>query len=116
MWAVEIDPLALPEVEALPASLKAKLALYIERIQSNGVQSLEPGAVRHLDGKLWELRLKAQSGIARALYFTLHPKRVFIVSAYVKKSQKLPGNEKAKAEKRMKAALAAEETRNKSRK
>jgi phage-related protein len=113
MWTVEVDALALPDVEALPFALKAKLALYIERIQSHGIQSLEPGAVRHLDGKLWELRLKAQSGIARALYFTLHPKRVFIVSAYVKKSQKLPVNEKAKAEKRMKAVLTAEKAGNK---
>jgi phage-related protein len=116
MWTVEADALALPEIEALPDSLKVKLALYIERIQSHGIQSLEPGAVRHLDGKLWELRLKAQVGIGRALYFTLHPKRVFIVSVYVKKSQKLPTNEKAKAEKRMKAALASDESKGKSKK
>jgi phage-related protein len=116
MWTVEVDALALPEIEALPSSLRAKLALYIERIQSHGIQSLEPGAVRHLDGKLWELRLKAQVGIARALYFTLHPRRVVIVSAYMKKSQKLPTNEKAKAEKRMKAALASNESKGKSKK
>ena len=45
------------------------------------------------------------------MYFTLHPKRVIIVAAYVKKSQKLPVNEKEKAEKRMKAALVAEEAK-----
>lgn len=107
MWTVEIDELALREIEALPVPLRAKLSLYIERIQSHGLESLEPGAVMHIEGKLWELRVKAQVGIARALYFTLHPKRVLIVSAFVKKSQKLPQNEKERAEKRMKASLAA---------
>ena len=106
MWTVEIDDLALREIAILPVSLKAKLALYVERIQSHGLDSLEPGALRQIDGKLWELRLKAEVGIARALYFTLHPKRMIIVSAYVKKSQKLPRNEKDRAEKRMKSVLA----------
>jgi phage-related protein len=107
LWTVEIDELALHEIEALPVPLKARLALYIERIQSHGLESLEPGAVKHIEGKLWELRLKAQAGIAQALYFTLHPKRVVIVSAYVKKSQKLPQNEKERAERRMKASIVA---------
>ena len=106
MWKVEIDESALREIASLPVQLKARLALYIERIQSHGLESLEPGATRQIDGKLWELRLKAEVGIARALYFTLHPKRMIIVSGYVKKSQKLPQNEKERAEKRMKAILA----------
>ena len=106
MWTVEIDELALREIERLPVPLKAKLALYIERIKSHGLESLEPGATRQIESKLWELRLKAEIGIARGLYFTLHPKRMIIVSAYVKKSQKLPQNEKDRAEKRMKTILA----------
>ena len=108
MWTVEIDERALAEVNGLPALLKARLALYIRKIERSGLQSLEPGAARQTDGKLWELRLKADVGIARALYFTLHPKRVCIVSAFVKKSQKLPANEKSKAEARLKEKIAAE--------
>jgi phage-related protein len=107
MWTVKIGELAMREIDDLPVPLKAKLALYIERIQSHGLESLEPGAVRQIDGKLRELRLKAQVGIARALYFTFHPKQVIIVSAYIKKSQRLPQNQKERAEKRMKASSAA---------
>lgn len=63
---------------------------------------------RKIDGKLWELRVKSITGIARALYFTLHPRRAIVVSAFVKKSQKLPEHERIKAESRMKARMAVE--------
>jgi len=46
--------------------------------------------VKHLEGKLWELRLKGKSGIARAIYVTLTGRRVVIVRAFVKKTQKTP--------------------------
>lgn len=62
---------------------------------------MPPKLVRHIEGKLWEIRLKAKSGIARALYFTVDPRRVIIVSAFVKKTQKLPLRELERAKVRM---------------
>jgi hypothetical protein len=39
-------------------------------IQSLGIERVRYPHVEHLDGPLWEMRLKGASGIARALYVT----------------------------------------------
>jgi phage-related protein len=49
--------------------------------------------VKHLEGKLWELRLTGRDGIARALYVTAIGRRVVVVRAFVKKIQKTPSAE-----------------------
>ncbi|WP_312022743.1 type II toxin-antitoxin system RelE/ParE family toxin [Bradyrhizobium sp. 2S1] len=54
------------------------------------LESLGEPHVKHLVGKLWELRLKGRDGIARALYVTATGRRVVVVRAFVKKSQKTP--------------------------
>jgi phage-related protein len=46
--------------------------------------------VKHLEGKLWELRLTGRDGIARALYVTAIGRRVVVVRAFVKKTQRTP--------------------------
>jgi phage-related protein len=46
--------------------------------------------VKHLEGKLWELRLTGRDGIARALYITAIGRRVVVVRAFVKKTQRTP--------------------------
>jgi len=45
---------------------------------------------RPLVAKLWELRLTGRAGIARALYVTAIGRRVVVVRAFVKKSQRTP--------------------------
>jgi phage-related protein len=55
--------------------------------------SHRPGSephVKHLEGKLLELRLTGRDGIARALYVTEVGRRVVVVRAFVKKSRKTP--------------------------
>jgi phage-related protein len=49
--------------------------------------------VKHIDGKLWEMRLKGRDGISRALYVTATGKRVVVVRVFVKKTQKTPNAE-----------------------
>jgi phage-related protein len=46
--------------------------------------------VKHLDGKLWEMRMKGRDGIARAIYVTAQGERVIVLHAFVKKTQKTP--------------------------
>ena len=43
--------------------------------------------------KLWELRLTGRDGIARALYVTAIGRRMVVVRAFVKKTQKTPRSE-----------------------
>ena len=63
------------------------------RIASVGLESLSEPRVKHLEGKLWELRLTGRDGIARALYVTAIGRRVVVVRAFVKKTQKTPRSE-----------------------
>jgi phage-related protein len=49
--------------------------------------------VKHVDGRLWEMRLKGRDGISRALYVTAVGHRVVIVRVFVKKTDKTPRRE-----------------------
>ncbi len=71
-------------------------------IEAAGFGNVPGDYIKHLEGKLWELRLKGRSGIARAIYVTVTGKRVVIVKAFVKKSQRTPLKELATARERAK--------------
>jgi phage-related protein len=89
-WRVEIlDETVAAEIAALPADMQARFLRLAERIASVGLESLSEPHVKHLEGKLWELRLTGRDGIARALYITAIGRRV-VVRAFAKKTQKTP--------------------------
>jgi len=58
--------------------------------------------VKHLEDKLWEMRLKGKSGIARAVYVTAIGRRVVVVHVFTKKTEKTPRHEIEIARKRAK--------------
>jgi phage-related protein len=58
--------------------------------------------VDHIQGAIWEIRMKGADGIARALYVTAQGKRVVVVRVFVKKTQKTPRQEIELALKRAK--------------
>lgn len=49
--------------------------------------------VKHLEGSLWEMRMKGKDGIGRAAYVTATGRRVVVVHVSVKKTQKTPRRE-----------------------
>ena len=49
--------------------------------------------VRHLQDKLWEMRMKGRDGISRALYVTATGRRAIVVRVFVKKTEKTPVRE-----------------------
>lgn len=55
---------------------------------------------------LFEIRAKAQSGIARGFFCTLRGNKIIILHAFVKKTQKTPKKELELAIKRMKEVKA----------
>jgi phage-related protein len=59
-------------------------------------------SVKHLEDKLWELRMTGRDGIARAIYVTASGRRVVILRAFVKKAQKTPRQELELARQRAK--------------
>ncbi|HKN28957.1 MAG TPA: type II toxin-antitoxin system RelE/ParE family toxin [Roseiarcus sp.] len=70
--------------------MQAHFLRIAERIASGGLESLSGPHVKHLEGRLSELRLTGRDGIARALYVTAIGRRVVVVRAFVKKTQKTP--------------------------
>ena len=58
--------------------------------------------MKHLEGPLWELRLKGRSGIARAIYVTASGMRIVVVHVFAKKTQKTSRAEIAQALKKAK--------------
>lgn len=90
-WAVEIlNETVAAEIESLPAEMQARFVRLSERIRQVGLETLGEPHVKHLEGKLWEMRLMGRDGIARALYVTAIGRRVIVVRAFIKKTQKIP--------------------------
>ena len=93
-WRIEIlNDTVAAEIAALPVDMQARFVRLSERIIQAGLESLGEPHVKHLEGKLWELRLTGRDGIARALYVTAVGRRVIVVRAFVKKTQKTPPGE-----------------------
>jgi phage-related protein len=91
MWTVEyLDDVAEAEVESLPKDARASFLRIGEMIRSNGLERMREPYVKHLEGKLWEMRLTGRDGIARSLYVTATGRRVVVVHSFVKKTQKTP--------------------------
>jgi phage-related protein len=94
MWSVEtLNHTVDAEIEALPRDVRAQLARLSELIERFGLSALPHERVKHLEGRLWELRLNGRDGIARAIYVTAAGKRVVVVRAFLKKTQKTPRRE-----------------------
>lgn len=102
-WIVEtLDENVDAELDALPADQLAKFIRIGELIQALGLERVREPHVKHLDGSLWEIRMKGKDGISRALYVVAKPKRVVVVRVFAKKSQKTPRREIELALKRAK--------------
>lgn len=104
-WTVETLSVVDKEIGALPSGLQARLVRLLEMVETVGLEHLREPHVKHLDGKLWELRVKASEGIARGLYVTLTGRRVIVLHVFVKKSQKTPQASLAIARERMKQVI-----------
>lgn len=87
-WSVETLPVVDDEIVVLPPKLQARVIRLMEMIEHVGLDQLHEPHVKHLDGKLWELRAKAVEGIARGIYVVVTGRRVVVLHAFVKKTQK----------------------------
>ena len=93
-WIVEtLNETVDAELAALPADMRARLAHIARLIEETGLERVGEPHVKHLDGRLWEMRLTGRSGISRALYVVATGRRAVIVRAFIKKTQKTPRRE-----------------------
>jgi phage-related protein len=97
-----LAPLIDAEVEALPADMRARLARLAAVIEQVGFEALPADSVKHLDEKLWELRITGRDGISRAIYVTASGRRMVVLRVFSKKTQKTPRHELELARQRAK--------------
>jgi phage-related protein len=102
-WSLEfLDQDVQSSLDALPLDIRASFQRIVELIQSHGLERVREPYVKHLEGALWEMRLKGRSGIARAVYVTAVGRRIVVVHVFAKKTQKTPRREIEMALKRAK--------------
>lgn len=62
MWIVEtLNATVDAEIAALPKDMRAKLVRISELIGAVGFERLPHDTVKHLEGKLWETRVKPRA-------------------------------------------------------
>lgn len=92
-WTVIFTSEAEQEFCALPADMQAHGVRIAHLLQALGPSRVREPYVKHLEGKLWEMRLSGRNGIARALYFAQVGRYLYVVRVFVKKTQKTPRRE-----------------------
>ena len=93
-WRVEVlDATVRAELEAQPKDIQARYVRILELIESHGLEQVREPYVRHLRGRLWEMRMRGRDGIARAIYVTAAGRRVVVVRVFAKKTEKTPRRE-----------------------
>lgn len=94
MWTVEfLDEGVRAELEAQPKDIRARFLRVVELVEAHGLERVREPYVKHLDGRLWEMRMRGREGIARAIYVTARGRRVVVVRVFTKKTEKTPRRE-----------------------
>ena len=72
---------------SLDLKTQARFDWSIEQLKVRNITAREP-LVRHLEGKIWELREESNTNIYRMLYFFFTGKQIVFVHGFQKKVQK----------------------------
>ncbi len=91
----------LAEIESWPVDVLADYARLVELLMEYGPNLRLPHSRAFGDG-LFELRPHGRSGIGRAFYCFMVRKRIVVLHAFIKKSQRTPDHELERARKRLK--------------
>jgi len=89
----------------MPVDVRANLLKNVERIESLGLELVGEPYVKHIEDKIWEIRPHGRSAEGRCLYVTAHQRRIVILVAFIKKSQKTPRRYIELAYRRMKEVV-----------
>ncbi len=93
-WSVEVlNETVEAELDSLSVQMRAKFTRIAEMLEELGPHRVGMPYVRHLQGKLWEMRLRHRTSIARALYVTAPGRRIVVVRTFVKKTPRTPRRE-----------------------
>lgn len=84
----------------LDAKTQRRFLWSLEQLRIRNVQAREP-LVRHLEGKIWELREESRTNIYRLLYFVYTGRKIVVLHGFQKKTQKTPRREIETAQQRL---------------
>jgi phage-related protein len=59
-------------------------------VEAFGLERVHEFYIRHIEGRIGEMRLRGKGGIARGLYVTATGRRVVILCTFAKKTQRIP--------------------------
>ena len=90
-WNVEtLNTKVDEELESLEPTLLTKFLHISEMLETYGPHKVREPYVKPLGNKLWEIRMKGKSGIARAIYVTARERRIVVLHVFIKKTDKTP--------------------------
>lgn len=101
LWDLQFYQGVYEDIEAMSDALSGKFEAYFEHMEINGGNLGLPATLALGDG-LFELRVKADKDIARALFCYRPGRQIIFLRAFVKKQQKTPQREIDLARERMK--------------
>ena len=94
----------LISTDRLDDKTQARFIWSMEQLRVRNVQAGEP-LVKHIDGKIWELRRASSGNIYRLMYFFFTGRRIVFLHGFQKKTQKIPRKEITIAQKRLERFL-----------
>ena len=65
----------------------------MQLVQAVGPERVHEPYIKHIESRIWEMRLRGRDEIARALYVTATGRRVVILRVFRKKTHKTPRRE-----------------------
>ncbi len=92
----------------LDLKTQARFDWSIEQLRALNVQAREP-LVKHVEGKIWELRRASDRNIYRLLYFFFTGREIVFLHGFQKKTQKIPRQELQIAKTRMEDYISRKE-------
>lgn len=102
MWTIEFfNPRLQSAIEDWPDGIYADFLRLAGLMREYGADLRMPHS-RAMGKGLFELRCKGREGIGRAFYCTVVDKRIVILHAFIKKTEKTPDRELVLAQKRQK--------------
>ncbi|WP_165312563.1 type II toxin-antitoxin system RelE/ParE family toxin [Vibrio ziniensis] len=100
-WRIEFYDGVEQTILSMPPKIQARIIRLLELIEDYGADLGEPHTKAMGEG-LFEIRAKAQEGIARGLFCYRDGRNIIILHAFVKKSLKTPNKDIKLAKNRMK--------------
>lgn len=91
-WKIDFYPGIEAQILSMPSKIQARMIRLLELMEKHGA-NIGPPHTESLGRGLFEVRAKGQEGIGRSLFCYLKGEHIYVLHAFVKKSQKTPKRE-----------------------